>query len=173
MPIHSKRLLRLNKENAQTMVEFAIVFPIVLLITYGLIELGRMVFLYAEITGAAREGARFGVASGYVPDIIPYTPYFAYCDGIMEAARRVTILIPANALTIKISYDTGPGYPEKYVCPPPKKDKDTYYLVQGNRIIVRVDYNYQPILGNFLGFEGFDIHATNYRTILMRVKIGD
>jgi len=43
-----KALISSKFENAQTMVEFALVFPLVLLITYGLIEFGRMIYITAQ-----------------------------------------------------------------------------------------------------------------------------
>lgn len=52
------------KRNAQTLVEFALILPLALLLTLGLIEFGRMIFMYAAVTSSAREGARYGAAAG-------------------------------------------------------------------------------------------------------------
>jgi Flp pilus assembly protein TadG len=44
----------------QSLVEFAMVVPIFLLLLFGLIEVGRYVYLNNAFNAAAREGARFG-----------------------------------------------------------------------------------------------------------------
>ena len=64
-------------------------FSIHLLITYGLIEFGRMVFIYAAVTGSAREGARYGAAAGNFN-----TRYYMDCAGILNAVQRGAILTP-------------------------------------------------------------------------------
>jgi TadE-like protein len=44
----------------QSLVEFAMVVPIFLLLLFGLIEVGRYIYLNNAFNAAAREGARFG-----------------------------------------------------------------------------------------------------------------
>jgi hypothetical protein len=39
--------IRLSKDKAQGMVEFALVLPLLLLLVYGIIEAGRMLFIYS------------------------------------------------------------------------------------------------------------------------------
>ena len=42
----------------QSLVEFALVFPVVALLIFGLVDLGRAVYAYSTIANAARQGAR-------------------------------------------------------------------------------------------------------------------
>jgi uncharacterized protein (UPF0333 family) len=103
-----------SRERAQTMVEFALVFPVVLLITYGMIEFGRMMFIYAAVTNAAREGARYGAAAGFVST---NTPYYADCNGIKTAVQRGALL--TDVTTTGISYDNGHNPTKTWAtCPP-------------------------------------------------------
>jgi len=44
----------------QSLVEFALVLPVFLLIVFGLIDVGRFVFMSSTLSQAAREGARLG-----------------------------------------------------------------------------------------------------------------
>jgi Flp pilus assembly protein TadG len=44
----------------QTLVEFSLVFPLFILLLFGLIDLGRLVYASNAISEAAREGARWG-----------------------------------------------------------------------------------------------------------------
>jgi hypothetical protein len=47
----------------QTLVEFALLLPVLLLITFVVIDLGRAVYFYSAIHNAAREGARYGIVN--------------------------------------------------------------------------------------------------------------
>src|SRR3990172_5783961 len=78
-----------KEEKAQGMVEFALVLPLLLLLVLGIIEAGRMLFLYSAVMTSSREAARYGSAAGGIGD--------------------------AN---ISISYDHGPGTnPPFATCP--------------------------------------------------------
>jgi Flp pilus assembly protein TadG len=64
-----RRLLRRRSGRGQGLVEFALVFPLFVLILFGLIDIGRAVFAYNEITNAAREGTRVAIVNQDVPTI--------------------------------------------------------------------------------------------------------
>lgn len=49
------------KAKGQSLVEFALVIPILLLVIFGLFDLGYAVFIKNMISNAAREGARTGI----------------------------------------------------------------------------------------------------------------
>jgi hypothetical protein len=171
MTIPFKKLNHSKMEIAQTMVEFAIVFPVLLLITYGMIEFGRMMFIYAAVTGAAREGARYGAAAG---DSGGGTPYYADCDGIRNAVHSTAFLITIPDADIDISYDKGPGLAE---VAPTCEDLATDVFNEndpidlGDRIIVHLTAQYEPVIGGFLGVRGFPINAENARTILVDIPM--
>ncbi len=160
-----KKLTFLNRENAQTMVEFALVFPLILLITYGIIEFGRMVFIYTAVTGSAREGARYGAAGGNLT-----SRYYMNCTGILDAVQRGSILIQINNSDVSIWYDHGPNTTHiKNSCPP--IDANGMDVINmGDRIGVHVVAHYSPVIA-FLGFNGFDIISENARTILVNVDV--
>ena len=48
-------MLRVGNLRAQSMVEFALVLPMLLLLVVGIIELGYALFVYVEVQNAARE----------------------------------------------------------------------------------------------------------------------
>ncbi len=169
-PIKKNKLFRL--ENAQTMVEFAMVFPVILLITYGIMEFGRMLWIYTSVTGAARDGARYGAASGSLTD-----PFFRDCSGIIDATQRRAVLFTIPSGNITVWWDTGPNSAHlpassgtKYSCPgnPPPVDR----IDKGDRVGVLVTAHYAPMIP-FLGFTGFDITKSNARTIVMNVPVGN
>ena len=47
-------------KKGQGIVEFALAFPVFLLIVLGIFEFGRLFFTYATVFTASREAARFG-----------------------------------------------------------------------------------------------------------------
>ncbi len=49
-----------GSRRGQALVEFALVIPIFFLLVFGLIDLGRAVFVYNSLAEGAREGARYG-----------------------------------------------------------------------------------------------------------------
>jgi Flp pilus assembly protein TadG len=50
-----------REAHGQSLVEFALILPLFLLILFGLIDLGRGVFAYNAIQNAAREGVRVAI----------------------------------------------------------------------------------------------------------------
>lgn len=50
-----------KRTSGQTLIEFALVFPLVIFLLLGLFDLGRAVFFYATLNTAAREGTRYGI----------------------------------------------------------------------------------------------------------------
>jgi hypothetical protein len=166
-----------HRERAQTFLEFALVFPIVLLITYGIIEFGRMVFIYAAVTGSAREGARYGAAAG-----IGTNGYIQYadCKGIRDAVHKASLLVNIPDAEILIHYDRGPvaapGSP-KIVASTceilrPNAGTKTDPIKMGDRIVVSVTAQFSPMIGGFLGVSEFPIHSTSARTILAKINLG-
>lgn len=51
---------RRPRSAGQSLVEFALVIPVFLLALFGLIDVGRLVYLNSTLSQAAREGARLG-----------------------------------------------------------------------------------------------------------------
>jgi Flp pilus assembly protein TadG len=47
------------------LIEFALVFPLLLLVLFGILDYGLMFQRYETVTNAAREGARVAVLPGY------------------------------------------------------------------------------------------------------------
>ena len=52
--------IRRHHGRGQALVEFAFIIPIFLLVVFGLVDLGRAVFVNNSLAEAARDGARYG-----------------------------------------------------------------------------------------------------------------
>ena len=56
-----------RSQRSQGMVEFALIAPVILLLTFGIIDFGRALYMYITLQQAANEGARVAVrASDYI-----------------------------------------------------------------------------------------------------------
>jgi Flp pilus assembly protein TadG len=60
---------RRRASRGQGLVEFALVFPVFILLVVAAIDVGKGVFAYNSITNGAREGARFAIVNQDVPSI--------------------------------------------------------------------------------------------------------
>ena len=57
-----------KSQRSQGLTEFAIIAPIILLLTFGIIDFGRALYLYITLQQAANEGARVAVRASYFID---------------------------------------------------------------------------------------------------------
>ena len=55
--------LRRHPSRGQALVEFALVFPVLVVIVFGFIDVSRAVFSYANLENAARSGTRVGAVN--------------------------------------------------------------------------------------------------------------
>jgi len=88
-------MFRKSKSRAQSMVELALVLPILLLVVLGLIEFGRALFIYTVVSNAAREGVRAGLVD---PDDTVW---------ITERVEARLVLLDPEDVTIVVNYDDG------------------------------------------------------------------
>jgi Flp pilus assembly protein TadG len=160
MPNH---VIKRNKENAQGMVEFALILPLLLLVILGIVEFGRALFFYSSVTSASREAARYGSAVGEFGGVKRY----ADCAGIRDAARSAGAFANIEDQNITIQYDDGANLLEAQ-CPP------TTRIGLADRIVVTVDTFFRPIvplLSGFFGEDGLPITSTTARTIITQVGV--
>ena len=57
-----KKPQSLRSEQAQSLVETALLLPVLLMILVGIVDIGRAYYSYIQLTNAAREGARYAVS---------------------------------------------------------------------------------------------------------------
>ena len=160
-----------GSRKGQGIVEFALAFPVFLLIVLGIFEFGRLMFTYATVFTASREAARFGATVTNAVD----------CAGMEAAATNVAIFTDVSQ--IKIYYDDGLTNLNAIAGDPnPVETLDGLGLdecgertdaevVLGDRIIVVVSTQYMPVVGPFVGIkEDFIIRNLVSRTLVKEVK---
>jgi Flp pilus assembly protein TadG len=101
-----------GSRSGQDLAEFAIIFPLLLLIIFGVLDLGRGFFSAITIANAAREGARYAIAYGLTYDLvtdtfIPETTEIRN-QVIREAGNAGLTLDPSN-ITVACPTGCGPG----------------------------------------------------------------
>jgi hypothetical protein len=118
-----------RQPRGQTLVEFALALPILVLLLVGLFDLGRAVFAFNTVSNAAREGARIAIIDQNESDI-----------DTRAMQRGVTLGLVAD--DVDVTYEKGDGS----ACPSP------YAL--GCQAVVTVTHTYvpaTPIIGNITG----------------------
>jgi hypothetical protein len=172
-----------KKSKAQAMVEFAIVLPILLLLLYGLLEAGRLLFIYSTIVTASRQAVRYGSTTGLGTS---GGPRYQDCAGIRAAAERVDYLNAFGPEDIHIFYDQGPNPApppaalgqQEFCFHPSALDASFNPGTSNNyRISVQIDGDYRPIVPRIVPFlersvaNGDPIRSDSARTILVSVPI--
>jgi hypothetical protein len=153
-----------HKIKGQGIVEFALVLPLLLLLVYGVIEAGRLLFIYSAVLSSSREAARYGSAAG---EITGYIPYYGDCNGIRAAAMRIGRFAGVSTTDVSISYDHGPGSSTNFaICPLANGE----YVKLGDRITVQVVATFKPMLP-LVKFQPIPISAITRRTIIKDVAI--
>ncbi len=96
IPPHQHHLT--SREHGQSIIEFALVMPFLVLILLGIIDLSRAYQTYVVVTNASREGARWG-ATHPTDNTGIQTRVTAEADG-----TGVTVNVPS---IVCFQYDTG------------------------------------------------------------------
>lgn len=145
------------------MAEFGLALPILLLVIFGLLEVGRAVFMYAAVTNASREAVRYATAYGVNESAVLH---YQNCAEIRNRAREVAFLMNLADEDIVIAYDTGtsivdldgiPNSGDETHAPPPSTPDlgfcdaadgvdEAINLSCGDRVLVTVTTNYSPIV---------------------------
>ena len=94
------KLRRTDSERGQSLVEFGLIIPIVLLIMLGLFDLGRVVFINNSLSDGARNGARHASTRPRDTD---------YCAQVDDAVRSATRGQPLTPYTVTFTTLDGDG----------------------------------------------------------------
>jgi hypothetical protein len=168
-------------EGGQTLVEFALVLPVFLLVVFGLLDVGRLVYTNSTLSQAAREGARLAATeaawigvpgaacvndAGGITDSRPGahvcpTDVAAFRTHVLDAVNRMTVTL-GPITDLHLSCNAG-----DVVDPAPtgawtegaggngcQDGAGAAIASSGDLVSVRVEYTYQvftPIINTFLG----------------------
>lgn len=160
---------RNSNDRGATLVEFAVVLPLLLLLIFAIMEFGRLSIFYAEIWTSAREGARHATTIGDADG--NGLPNFVDCADIrVRALAKVTMqgVAPAD---IAIDYldvggdkiaDCDPGTSG----PANDSPQESGDIDPGTQIRVTVERAYDaivPLVGGFV--DGVPLDSTQSRAV--------
>jgi hypothetical protein len=163
-------MTRRAKSRGQAMVEFALVFPIFILLMVGMFDLGRVIWVNDTLATAAREAARFAIVHGS-KSLCPVGPapagatldptcppgvYFPSRQAIKDLAQKWAAGTSAN-VTVSVCYGVVTscgGDVDQAIVPAPTNTR-------GTQVMVTVTSTVGLSLPSLVGFSGFDLSATS------------
>ena len=124
---------RRSERRGQTLVEFALILPVFLLLLMGIFDFGRAVYAYNTISNAARQAVRLAIVDQEPAKIQDLAAQHASSLGIDPSTVTITFVNP----------DLSSGAP----C-------DNVPVLNGCVVEVTVPYTYTaatPLIGNIIG----------------------
>lgn len=119
----------MNKNSrGQGLVEFALILPLLLVVLFGVFDLGRIYFSTITLTSAAREGARY--LTVYPGDVNSSSPYTNTVNIAIQEAWNSGILLTSKEVDVFCTNSV-----------------DDNECVGGQPAIVTVRHDFELILG--------------------------
>lgn len=131
--IHERTNTRKGRMRGQGLTEFALVMPILLLITFGIVDFGRALFAYAQSSNALRIALRQAEVLGYVsnPEV------YADCATMRDLIRNV-IFVGSPNITIQYEKADTDTVNPPVVIPCPGDNVDPSLLDTGDMLQIEV-----------------------------------
>jgi Flp pilus assembly protein TadG len=108
--------LRRECLRAQDLVEFALIFPVLMLLLFGVVDFGRIFHVLIAISNAAREGARYGSMYGIDRSGGVYTINESVIDAAaIQEAGNFNLQLTADQVTPSCPSSCGAGLPLRVV----------------------------------------------------------
>jgi len=96
-----------KREDGQSLVEFALVVPIFLLVLFAIVDFGMAFHAWITVTNSAREGARYGAVRATSPQIVQRVRDTA--ESLDQANLTVSVTNaegqPGESVVVDVSYD--------------------------------------------------------------------
>jgi Flp pilus assembly protein TadG len=167
--------MRLHKtcdDRGGTLVEFALVAPLLFLLLFGVIEFARVGHGFNTVWTAAREGARYATTVG--DDDSDGLPNYLDCESIEEAAlaKVAGMSLDTGAVEIVFFDLTGAAVADCDLASPLPEPSPTgsTHIDSGFTIEVEVSGNFNaivPLISTFL--DGIDVTSSQTRSIFWGV----
>jgi Flp pilus assembly protein TadG len=132
----------LARERGQSLVEFAVILPLLLLIVLGTVDLGMGFKTYIALTNAAREGARW--ISIHPSD---------------QAGAKARIASEAITVGLQDGLLVADGYGVSF-----SPNQNNY--AAGDKVTVNVEYEYELLFGAITGLPAIPFTASSTMVVL-------
>ena len=113
----------------QSLLEFALVLPFLIIIIFGVLDLGRIFWVSISLTNAAREGARY--ITMHPDDVSSEVAWSGVRGNVRTGAEKAGLQLVSEKITPGCVIDSGE-------------------CQSGQSATVTVDYDFELILGWFL-----------------------
>ena len=149
-------------ERGATLVEFAIIAPMLFLLLFGVLEFSRLIAAYTSVWTSAREWARYATTTD-VSTISPTMPRYVDCAGIKQTARSRVFLADISNSDITVQFFDEAGV---QVADCSGASPDSALIQSGYSVRVTVDTEFNavvPVLSKFLS--NINLHSEQERSI--------
>ncbi|MGQ9457375.1 MAG: TadE/TadG family type IV pilus assembly protein [Anaerolineae bacterium] len=133
------RCWQAGRTRGQSAVEFALAFPVVVLLILGLVDLGRLMWAYQSLAHAVREGTRYAIVHGSA------SPQPADEVAIRNVVVQAAATLNPDQITVLVSWD-----PDN---------------APGSRVTVEAHYTFHPATTLFAQGLALDISSRSTMTI--------
>ncbi|HEX8598516.1 MAG TPA: TadE family protein [Chloroflexia bacterium] len=169
----------------QTLVEFAFVSVFLMLLLFGIIEMGRLLFAFSVVSNAAQEGSRYAItrprdlmnqsaAATRIAMGTAVPTQLVVSDGscnIYDNARGEVWGVSRSDIVLNVTYENASATPVAASSLNNNENSSNYYKKvarQGNRVTVEASYRFQfivPLISQFAP-NGIDVKMSAARSIL-------
>lgn len=93
----------IRNNRGQSLVEFALVLPVLTLLVFGIIDYGRLFNEFLVISHASREGARAGIVSAATLSVVSTAVKSAAPNRTLTIAMNPSTPVRGNPVTVTVS----------------------------------------------------------------------
>jgi len=143
---------RRRRQSAQSLTEFALILPVLMLILLGVVDFGRVFYYWTSIANAAREGARYGIThpTAITPTCKADPSNIKY--RVKQEAGTTVVLADPNIAVYWVDATTGVRTDAAANCNPLPGDQRIYQNPNALRVDVSYDFRaITPLISNFWG----------------------
>lgn len=131
----------------QTLVEFALVLPVFLVLIFGIVEFGRIVWAYSTLAHSAREGMRYASIHGInsPSPVGPGSATYTYPESdstITGLVRARSVALDPTRLTVLSTWPDGDS-------------------MRGSRVVIQAQYIFGSLLDSFLSIPVFTMSSVS------------
>lgn len=115
--------IRRTRSRGQGLVEFALIFPVLVLVLFGIFDFGRAIYAYNTLANASRAGVRVAIVNQNVPNLgcgggSGVTPPDTTKVSAQDCAQQAAISLAGATATVtyKDITDTNPCAPVQVGC---------------------------------------------------------
>ena len=160
-----------SSSRGQTMVEFALVVPILMFLLTGFFDLGRVVLAHDALSHAAREAARYAIVHGgssanpcpvgppHADAVVPVAsascPYPSPSKESIRIEAREQAAAAGSSVTVEVCYGVGCSGDTDTLLPAPATNG------RGTPVTVTVRSTVHMAAASLLGMSTFDVASTS------------